>query len=225
MNRFGHASRSRLTRYDLPRFAGTTLFDRIGRVLCEAECLPRKELFESWEVAKRATRKLSGRRVVDLCCGHALIGQLMMLIDPKLEAVIAIDKRLPQSADKVKTAMAATWPRLVGNVTLIEAKLTGAAIEPGDVLVSCHGCGALTDRVLDLAIASASPVAVLPCCQATATGDAGGLSGWLDPALAIDVTRAARLREHGFRVTTQVIPEELTAKNRLLIAQPIAEIV
>jgi hypothetical protein len=64
------------------------------------------------------------------------------------------------------------------------------------------------------------PVAVLPCCQASATGDAGGLDGWLDNALAIDVTRAARLRAHGYRVHTQCIPGAMTAKNRLLLGEP-----
>jgi Methyltransferase domain len=217
---YGHASRSRLNKHDLPRFPGETLFDRVAQVLCEAECLPRKELFESWEVAKRAARKLRGRRVVDLCCGHALVGQLMLLLVPSLEEVLAVDKRLPLSATKVTRALAAKWPRLRDRVTLREARLDEVSVASDDVLVSCHGCGVLTDRVLDRAIEAAVPVAVLPCCQATALGDAGGLSGWLEPALAIDVTRAARLRSHGFRVSTQHIPETVTAKNRLLIGQP-----
>jgi hypothetical protein len=217
---YAHDSRSRLTKRDLPRFGGTTLFDGVARVLCEAECLPRKELFESWEVAKRAARKLRGKRVVDLCCGHALVGQLMLLLVPSMEEVLAVDKRLPVSAAKVTSALAAQWPRLRGRVTLKEMRLVDVRLLADDVAVSCHGCGALTDRVLDLAIDARVPVAVLPCCQATATGDAGGLSGWLEPALAIDVTRAARLREEGFRVSTQRIPEAVTAKNRLLIGQP-----
>ena len=83
---FHPASRSRLTVRDLPRFPEPTLFHRVARVLCEAECLPRKELFESWEVARRARRRLRGRRVVDLACGHGLVGQMLMLLDPTLEA-------------------------------------------------------------------------------------------------------------------------------------------
>jgi hypothetical protein len=62
----------------------------------------------------------------------------------------------------------------------------------------------------------------LPCCHSTATGDLGGLGGWLDPALAIDATRVARLRAHGYRVLTQTIPEAITPKNRLLLAWPAA---
>ena len=38
--------------------------------------------------------------------------------------------------------------------------------------------------------------------------------------LAMDVTRVARLRSHGYRVHTQLIPAEITPKNRLLLAEP-----
>lgn len=213
------SSRERLTPYDLRRFADDTLFHRIGRVLCEAACLPRRELFEAWEVARRARRRLRGRRVVDLACGHALIGQLMLLLDPKIEAVLAVDRRLPPSAAKVAAALAATWPRLVGAVELVEQDLGKTALLAGDVIVSCHACGRLTDRVLELAIASGAPVAVLPCCQDESHSDSGGLEGWVDRALAIDITRASLLRAHGYAVHTQTIPATITAKNRLLIAQ------
>ena len=50
------SSRARLTRYDRARFSGETLFDRLGRAVCEAGCLPRKELYEAWEVGKRVRR-------------------------------------------------------------------------------------------------------------------------------------------------------------------------
>ena len=213
------SSRERLTPYDLRRFGDDTLFHKIGRVLCEAACLPRRELFEAWEVARRARRRLRGRRVVDLACGHALIGQLMLLLDPKIESVLAVDRRLPPSAAKVAAALAGTWPRLVGAVQLVEQDLGKTVLEPGDLIVSCHACGRLTDRVLALAIASSAPVAVLPCCQDESHSDSGGLEGWVDRALAIDITRAAHLRAHGYVVHTQTIPATITAKNRLLIAQ------
>jgi hypothetical protein len=63
-------------------------------------------------------------------------------------------------------------------------------------------------------------VAVLPCCHDAERNDSGGLTGWLDPALAIDVTRAARLREADYAVYTQHIPNEITPKNRLLLGAP-----
>jgi hypothetical protein len=86
--------------------------------------------------------------------------------------------------------------------------------------VSCHACGGLTDDVLSLAINASARVVVLPCCQDKLAQDQGGLGGWLDSALAIDVTRAARLRKHGYAVHTQTIAAAITPKNRLLLADP-----
>ncbi len=60
----------------------------------------------------------------------------------------------------------------------------------------------------------------LCCCQATRTCDTGDLEGWMDAALAVDATRAARLRAAGYEVHTQTVPEEITPKNRLLLGAP-----
>jgi hypothetical protein len=42
----------------------------------------------------------------------------------------------------------------------------------------------------------------------------------MDLALAVDATRAARLRADGYTVTTQTVPRAITAKNRLLLGDP-----
>jgi len=62
---------------------------------------------------------------------------------------------------------------------------------------------------------------VLPCCHDLDAGDAGSLSGWLDGATAIDVTRAMRLQQRGYRIWTQTIPAAITPKNRLLLGAPV----
>jgi hypothetical protein len=219
---FDPASRSRLTSHDLYRFEGNTLFERVARRLCEAGCVPRKELYEAWEVARRARRRFRGGRVVDLACGHALVAHLMLLLDDSSPSALAVDLKLPPSAFRVAECLGAAWPRLAGRVTLREAKLESVVIEPNDVLVSCHACGPLTDDVIALALGARAKVVVLPCCQSTGKCDLGGLAGWLDTALAIDVTRAAKLRAAGYHVHTQTIPVAITPKNRLLLAGPVS---
>jgi len=87
-------------------------------------------------------------------------------------------------------------------------------------VVSVHACGGLTDLVLERAMAAGARVAVLPCCHDLAGSDTGGLQGWLDGPLAVDVTRAALLRSRGYRVYTQLIPGDITPKNRLLLGEP-----
>jgi hypothetical protein len=78
---FALSSRGRLTDRDLDRFPETTLFGRLARAVCHAGCLPRKELFESWEMARRVRRLCRGGRVVDLGAGHGLLAQAMLLLD------------------------------------------------------------------------------------------------------------------------------------------------
>jgi hypothetical protein len=217
---FDPGNRSKLTRRDLGRFADDTLFHRIAREVCECECLARKELFEAWEVARRTRRRFRGGRVIDLACGHGLLAQILLLLDDSSPSALAIDRRLPQSAEPLRARFASAWPRLSGRIELSCGEISSVAAGPGDLLVSCHACGSLTDEVLDRAIAAGARVAVLPCCHDAVGNDQGGLGGWVDPALAIDVTRAARLRAHGFSVHTQTIPAAITPKNRLLLAEP-----
>jgi len=217
---FSQSSRARLNPRDLARFQGDTLFERIARVLCEANCVPRKELYEAWEVARRARRRFRGGRVLDLACGHGLVAHLMLLLDDSSPTALAVDARLPKSAHAVAECMARAWPRLAGRVQLRQARLRAVDVHSDDVLVSAHACGRLTDDVLQLALAASARVAVLPCCHSTHKCDRGGLEGWIDAALAIDVTRASRLRGAGYRVYTQTIPASITPKNRLLLGAP-----
>jgi hypothetical protein len=217
---FDPSSRVRLKPTTLHHFPTDSLFDRIGRALCEASCLPRKELFESWEIARRTRRRFRGGRVVDLACGHGLVGHLMLLLDDTSTVALCVDRRLPPSAGRVAEVMTRTWPRLAGRIVREQRPIEDVALDPGDVVVSTHACGALTDVVLARAVAAKARVAVLPCCHDENTCDPGTLGGWVDIALAIDATRASRLAALGYRVHTQLIPERITPKNRLLFGEP-----
>ena len=217
---FSPASRGRLTDRDLGRFPGDTLFHRVARVVCHAGCLPRKELFEAWEMARRVRRLFRGGRVVDLGGGHGLLAQLMLLLDNSSPTAIVVDKALPLSAAKLQDVLVKAWPRLGGRVDYVERQLGDVEILGTDVVVSSHACGDLTDLVLDRAAAARARVAVLPCCHDYATCDAGHLTGWIGEPLAIDILRAVRLEQHGYRVWTQAIPADITPKNRLLLGAP-----
>jgi len=217
---FDPGSTNRLTGHDLGRFAGDTLFDRLGRAVCKAGCLPRKELYEAWEVARRARRLFRGGRVFDVAGGHGLLAHVMLLLDDTSPDAVVIDRATPKSARALAAALVEAWPRLDGRVRYESVVLDNVRAEPGDVVVSCHACGALTDAAIDVAIRSGSRVAVLPCCHDARTCDTGGLTGWLDVGTAIDVVRAARLRDAGYEVRTQTIPGDVTPKNRLLMGMP-----
>ena len=114
----------------------------------------------------------------------------------------------------------ARWPNLAGKTRYAAVDIDTVVLQPGDLVVSVHACGALTDRVLDRALSARARVAVLPCCHDATTCDPGGLEGWVDSATAIDATRVARLRAAGYAVRTMLIPATITPQNRLLMAQP-----
>ena len=190
---FSPSSRGRLTDRDLDRFPDDTLFHRVARAVCHAGCLPRKELYEAWEMARRVRRLFRGGRVVDLGAGHGLLAQVMLLLDDSSPSALVVDKTLPASSAKLHEVLVQAWPRLSGRVAFVASALEDVEILPTDVVVSSHACGALTDLVLDRAVAARARVAVLPCCHDLAAGDAGGLSGWVDGPVAIDIVRAMRL--------------------------------
>src|SRR5258707_11964825 len=162
---FSPASRGRLTDRDLDRFANATLFDRVARAVCHAGCLPRKELYETWEMARRVPRLFRGGRVVDLGAGHGLLAHIMLLLDDSSPMAIAVDKTLPDSSVKLHDALLQAWPRLTGRVAFVASALEDVEILHADVVVSSHACGTLTDLVLDRAVAAQARVAVLPCCH------------------------------------------------------------
>jgi hypothetical protein len=220
MTALDRSSRNRLTERLLPHFAGDTLFDAIARAVCRAGCLPRKELYEAWEVARRVRRRFRGGRIVDMAAGHGLLAMILLLLDDSSPEAVAVERRIPESAATLAASLTEAWPRLKGRVRFVEADLQKVPLQHGDVIVSVHACGALTDLVIERALAAGVRMAVLPCCHDLDGADLGGLQGWLDGPLAMDAARVARLRSHGYRVVTQLIPGDITAKNRLLLAEP-----
>ncbi len=217
---FSHASRNVLNRHTAARMQGDTLFARIGRAVCEAECLPRKELYEAWETAKRVRRQMRGGPVIELAAGHGLLAAILLILDDTSPTATCIDIKRPPSQKRVLAALEHHWPRLQGRVRFVETPMAETLVKPDNLLVSVHACGELTDQVLDLAIAARKRVAVLPCCHDLRTCDTGPFAPWMDGPLAVDTMRAVRLQEAGFRVRTARIPAEITPKNRLLMGWP-----
>ena len=214
------STKSRLTEKQLDAFAGKTLFDKIARAVCRAGTLPGKELFEAWEVARRVRRKYRGGRVVDLACGHGLLAHIMLLLDDSSAEALAVDLDFSGNTQRLSRIIIDRWPRLKNRIHYINSRVEDIELGPDDIVVSVHACGRLTDTIIETAVKAGARLAVLPCCHDTKTGDLGGLGGWVDGPLAIDVTRAALLRAKGYDVITRIIPQEITPKNRLLMAHP-----
>jgi hypothetical protein len=154
---------------------------------------------------------------VDAGGGHGLLAHVMLLLDDSSPAAVVVDRMTPPSATRLHAALVTAWPRLARRVDYVASDVADIALQASDLVVSCHACGALTDRILERATAAGASVAVLPCCHDFETCDAGALGGWMDKTLAIDTLRAVRLEQRRYRVRTQTIPSAITPKNRLLI--------
>ncbi len=222
-------SRNVLRPHQAELFPDDTLKHRVARAICAANCLPRKEFYEAWEVARRVRRRHRGGRVWDLAAGHGVLAALLLILDDSSPEAVCVDRRRPPSQTKVLAALEARWPRLAGRVRFVEADLSswgqapaevGDAPSEGDLVVSAHACGPLTDVVLQRATAAGARVAVLPCCHDKRRCEVPSFAPWLPVDVAIDIARVTRLEAQGYAVHTQQIPAAVTPKNRLIIAAP-----
>src|SRR6266850_730104 len=135
---FSPASRGRLTDRDAGRFPDNTLFHRVARTVCHAGCLPRKELYEAWEMARRVRRLFRGGRIVDLGGGHGLLAHVMLLLDDSSPTAIVVDKTIPPSAAKLHEVLVKAWPRLAGRIGCVAGSLEDFELLSTDVVVSSH---------------------------------------------------------------------------------------
>lgn len=213
------SSRNRLTSRHQAFFSGTTLFDKIARAVCRAGTLPRKELYESWEMARRVRRKYRGGRVLDMACGHGLLAHIMLILDDSSQMAVAVDKHIPENAQKLSASLTETWPRLRNRIIYQQMDLQDVDVCSGDIIVSAHACGGLTDVILEQAVQARVRVAVLPCCHNLKQSTAANLEGWMDGSLAMDTSRALQLQFNGYKIITQKIPDSITPKNRLLMGE------
>lgn len=214
-------SKQALRADDVADFPDDSMFHAFARQVCLAGGLPRKELFETWEFAKRARRRLTDGPIVDLACGHGLAAWALLVMDGKDRGpALCIDTRIPESAARLHAALSERWPAAGARITTVEADLATVALPRGARILAVHACGALTDLAIDRALETRSSIAALPCCQSHGKQDPGGLTGWLDPDLAIDATRVARLRHAHYRVWTTTLPSDITPKNRLFVGAP-----
>jgi hypothetical protein len=217
---FAPSSKGRLTEYDLGRFPEDTLFHRLARAVCRSECLPRKELFEAWETARRVRRLFRGGRIVDIGGGHGLLAHVMLLLDNSSRKRSSWTRRCRR---RVHECIGRSSPRgrgyLIASSSCRAVSRTWLSMPMTWWSPPMHAEVSATSSSIARQLRAAR-VAVLPCCHDLDVNDDGDLSGWVEGPLAVDVVRALRLKQQGYRIWTQSISAEITPKNRLLIGAP-----
>lgn len=204
-------------------FAGDALEHRVVRELGARRALAAKEVYESFEFFARVRKDLRRPTVVDLCCGHGLVGLLFAVFEREVEQVVLCDERRPPNHDLALAAVCAAAPWVAGKVRYLERplkRLTGE-LPGGAGLLAVHACGVRTDRCLELALRGRGPFAAMPCCyEGTAPTVSAPLRELLGVPLAVDARRTQQLEAAGYAVRWTAIPPAITPVNRVLLAVP-----
>ena len=203
-------------------FPTDSLQDKLVRELAGERTIAIKEVLECFEFFERVRKEIRAPCVVDLCCGHGLLGILFALFERRVERVILTDERQPASYDMLMAASIRVGPWIEKKVEYCVGPIGTAheRLEAGASVVGNHACGALTDHCIDCAIRLKGSVAVMPCCYRRSACEAPlALQLALGVEAASDVDRTYRLREAGYHVRWTHIPEQITPMNRILIGR------
>lgn len=203
------------------QFTGNRLNDKLALALIDARVLPFKELLESFEVFEHIRRRVRAPQVVDLCCGHGLVGMLYGIHHRNVERVRLVDRRRPASVDRILTALDPVAPWLRPKITFEACTISDVDIDPPAAIIGIHACGTATDAVIDQALAGRHPVALLPCCHPKrALPGPPTLGAALGVGMATDIHRTYRLHDAGYATRWSSLPPEITPMNRVIAGWP-----
>ena len=129
------------------------LLAEVGRTVCTAEVLPRKELYEAWEVATRVDAAFpSATRVADLAAGHGLLAWLLLLLarqEGLPRSAVCVDVRMPASAERLGDAITRRFPEVAADLHYVEGGIEAIEASPSVLLTAgetrsrtrTRGCG------------------------------------------------------------------------------------
>ena len=151
-------------------------------------------------------------------------------------------KEYPQFCDDRSSSSETSSPQGKGHLRwdYVEGPVENIVPHESCLLVGIHACGRLSDTVINLAICSNAPLALVPCCHSKkilTPEQAEGFKALMASAPASNKTsnapipsytladftdsiRKQRLVDAGYKVLEMWIPEEFTPKNRILLAVP-----
>eukprot|EP00798_Chlamydomonas_sp_ICE-L_P016512 gene16512-22738_t len=87
-----------------------SLLHRFGRALAIEAVVDVKEILEAVEFYERVRKRLRRPLMLDLACGHGLVGVLFALMERSVDRVLLVDRFRPASHDKIMQAAATVAP-------------------------------------------------------------------------------------------------------------------
>jgi hypothetical protein len=233
-------SRHKLDKTDIADYQGDSLFHRFAQAVCALDgVVPRKELHENWEAATRIQRHFpDATRIADLASGNGLLSWALLMLDETGQRnILCVDKVKPPSAGRLSDHFISLHPEFRARHRYAVGDLADLIPQPDSLLVAVHGCGRMTDTVIEMGVRAQAPLALMPCCHsipaskltisiaqhplgAAAFGHVTRMSKRTSASAALDQARIRTLRHLAYEVTVDAIPEDITPHNRLIIARP-----
>ena len=125
--------------------------------------VPRKELFEAFEVAQVVQRHFAeAPRITEFCAGCGLLSIFLVLLKPSRQ-LRCLDKRRGPLAVKLLQALRPLWPCLA-QIEWQEQDARHGLGAQGELVASCHACSVLSDEIILAAKRGRSPLVLVPCC-------------------------------------------------------------
>ncbi|MCH2109077.1 MAG: methyltransferase [Polyangiaceae bacterium] len=193
--------------------------DRVAQALAAERVIHIKELVESFEFFYRVRKRLRAPELIDLCAGHGLAGLLFAACEERVEKVLLIDQRQPESFPRIWRAFEKVAPWVMQKVEYREEAIDAdLELSPRASVILVHACGELTDKGLKRAIAHGAAVAAMPCCYGKALeAQVPGLAQHFGRNASIDISRSYLLANAGYQVDWSQIPEAVTPMNRIIV--------
>ncbi|OEU14221.1 hypothetical protein FRACYDRAFT_240755 [Fragilariopsis cylindrus CCMP1102] len=151
-------------------------------------------------------------------------------------SAVCIDLKMPKSSETVATVFKETFYNSNSTDECTESNLDFWNYVEGPIeyiiphsstlLVGIHACGTLSDKIIDLALSSNSPLALVPCCHTKKQFTTDQKNDFTTQTQKYSLTdfidnyRKQKLMDHGYTVHEVFIPSEFTPKNRVLLCIP-----
>lgn len=156
--------------------------------------------------------------LVDYCCGDASLGVLFDN-NPYVQNIVFIDVKKVRNLEKETGALRTSFQLSLGGVE--------AHTPPeNSLVVAVHACGTLTDRVIEKAISTRNPFAVMPCCYRKGMRSLKSTSPHNLPVSYSrkdyhDSLRLGYAKERGYLTEVRLIDRKITPMNHILVGVPL----
>ena len=164
--------------------------------------------------------------IIDLCSGNGLCGFAFQFNNLARKSLM-IDIKQPKRFERIKRLFedyGFKYEYFILDINADDFKLKDFYGLKDSFILSIHPCSDLGDRVIELALDSKIPFALMTCCHKVKNKKYTlknppdpRLMLYEEPADYFDLVRKRHIEEKGWKCYWEEIPKEITPKNHVLI--------